>query len=296
MDAALAPTLRRIPVRGLELAVRQWPGEREPAFLLVHGLASNACTWDAVGARLSSAGYRAVAVDQRGHGRSDKPDDGYGFDEVTADLRALIDALGLDRPLLAGQSWGGNVVLDFAARWPKALSGLVLVDGGFIDLSAREDASWEQTAIDLRPPDFVGTPRAQMVERLRSHREGWPEEAIEMTMANFETLADGSVQPWLTLDRHMLILRSLWEQKPAEIYPHVQSPTLIAVADSKSRDPGWRKEDDVARATAGLAKAEVRWFKDAAHDIHIQRPLELTDWLLEALDGGFFSGAGAGDA
>ena len=97
MDAALAPSLARLPVRGLELAVREWAGERSPAFLLVHGLASNARTWDGVARHLNDAGHRVVAVDQRGHGQSDKPDDGFSFEALTADLCALSDALGLTR-------------------------------------------------------------------------------------------------------------------------------------------------------------------------------------------------------
>ena len=39
-----------------------------------------------------------------------------------------------------------------------------------------------------------------------------------MQMANFETLEDGTIRPWLTLDRHMQILRALWDQKPSQLY------------------------------------------------------------------------------
>src|SRR5204863_5717454 len=107
-----------VRVRGLRLHLVRREGSGVP-FVLVHGLASNARTWGAVGSTLNAAGHPVVAVDQRGHGLSDKPASGYGFDEVTADLAGLLDELAFDgRPILAGQSWGGNVVLDFAARYP----------------------------------------------------------------------------------------------------------------------------------------------------------------------------------
>ncbi|MBU6317382.1 MAG: alpha/beta fold hydrolase, partial [Acidobacteria bacterium] len=65
------------------------------AFLLVHGLASNARLWDGVAESLASAGHTVVAVDQRGHGLSSKPDGGYDFATVVADLVTLTQALGL---------------------------------------------------------------------------------------------------------------------------------------------------------------------------------------------------------
>lgn len=288
MDAALTPLVRRVPIRGLELSVREWPGEKLP-FLLVHGLASNARTWDHVAAYLNEMGHRAFAVDQRGHGLSDKPDEGYGFDETTSDLRALIDALGLQRVVLAGQSWGGNVVLDYASRWPETLAGLVLVDGGFIDLAGDPEATWEQISIDLKPPHLIGTPRDHMLERMRGFHANWPEETLEMAMANFETLEDGTIRPWLTLDRHMLILRALWEQRPSEIYPSVTTPTLVAVAESGMNERRrQRRIAEVARLQTLMPQARVRWFYNTHHDIHMERPADLAQWMLDALEDGFF--------
>jgi pimeloyl-ACP methyl ester carboxylesterase len=292
LDATLEPAVDRVRVRGLDLSVRQWQGGRPPSFLLVHGLASNARTWDGVASQINRLGHRVVAVDQRGHGLSSKPDSGYGFDEVSEDLRALIDVLDLGRPVLAGQSWGGNVVLHLAARRPQAIRGLVLVDGGFIDLASRPNGSWDQVAIDLRPPNLTGTPLSQMRERMKSFHPGWPDEAIEATLANFEHLPDGTVRPWLSLDRHMQILRALWEQRPADLYAQVTTPTLIAVADNHGRGPpGQRKEEEVSRAQAGMPGARLRWFHDTAHDIHVERPADLAAWLLSALDDGFFDRA-----
>ncbi len=106
------------PVREqLRLNVRHWPGEGRP-FVLLHGLASNSLTWAVVARHLQAAGHAVYAVDQRGHGHSDKPDDGYDFGTVTEDLELLCDRLGLASPIVAGQSWGGNVVLEFGARYP----------------------------------------------------------------------------------------------------------------------------------------------------------------------------------
>lgn len=287
--AGLTPHVKRVPVRSIELAVREWPGDKDP-FLLVHGLASNARTWDHVAEYLNERGHRVISIDQRGHGLSDKPDEGYGFDEVTADLRELMQALEIEKPVLAGQSWGGNVVLDYATRWPETLSGLVLVDGGFIDLSGDPEASWEQISVDLKPPPLIGTPRDHMLERMRGFHADWPEETLEMAMANFETMEDGTIRPWLTLDRHMLILRALWDQKPSELYASVLTPTLIAVADVGGNERRrQRKSAEVGSAEAALLTCRVRWFHDTHHDIHMERPADLAQWMLDALADSFFN-------
>jgi pimeloyl-ACP methyl ester carboxylesterase len=254
----------------------------------VHGLASNARTWDGVAQRLNEAGHTVVAVDQRGHGLSDKPDTGYSFDEVTADIRALIEALGWEKPLVAGQSWGGNVVLDFAARWPDSVAGLVLVDGGFIELSSSPDASWEKVAVDLKPPALAGMARTELAARISEFHPRWTGDMVEMTLDNFETLPDGTVKPWLSLEHHMDILRALWEHKPSQIYGRVTAPVLIAVAESQRPGGNPRKHDEAAAAERGLGRVSLRWFKDAAHDIHVDKPDELAGWMLAAEAEGFF--------
>jgi pimeloyl-ACP methyl ester carboxylesterase len=279
-----------VPVRGIRLHVREWAGAAaRPPFVLVHGLASNLRTWEAVAEELAERGHRVVAVDQRGHGRSDKPATGYGFDEVTADLLALLDALDLrDGPIIAGQSWGGNVVLDFAARYPGVATGYVLVDGGFLELSSRPGMTWERVSVELRPPPLAGTPLVDLRERMRQGRPDWSEAGIERTLANFEVLPDGTVRPWLSLERHLEILRALWEHRPSQLYARVEEPVLLCPAGHGDPERVARKREGVERAAATLPRGRVRWFDDADHDVHVHRPRELAEAILEALTEGFY--------
>lgn len=264
---------------GVTLHVRQWGLEQEGRpFLLVHGLASNARTWDGVARHLVKAGHPVTAVDQRGHGRSEKPDDGYDFDTVTSDLSKLIDALGLQKPVMVGQSWGGNVMLAFAARYPGVASHYVFVDGGFLELSKR--GPWDQIKKDLRPPLLEGTPRVEMKRRITQFQPDWSEEGIEGTLANFETRADGTVAPWLKLDNHMKILRALYEQRPRELYDRVQEPVLICVAN-EGTEWSQNKREPVEVAAQTMPRAVARWFDQTAHDIHVHRPKALAQAMLD---------------
>src|SRR5258708_38896726 len=81
-----------VPVAGLTLSVRGHAGEA-PAVVALHGLASNARWWDLVAPLLRPR--RVVAVDQRGHGRSSRPDSGYDFASVVGDVRGVADVLSL---------------------------------------------------------------------------------------------------------------------------------------------------------------------------------------------------------
>ncbi len=260
---------------GVELAVDTWlPAAPTGApFLLVHGLASNARTWDGVAAHLVADGHPTASVDLRGHGRSSKPDGPYDVPTVAADLAALIAGLELDRPIVAGQSWGGNVVLELAAGHPGLIRGIVCVDGGWLEPS-REFPDWEACQAALAPPRLVGRPLTEIEGYIRSAHPNWPESGIRGTLANFEVRPNGTVAPWLTFDHHIAVLRGLWEHHPSLRYPDVAVPVLLAPVDMGDTDWTRRKRRDVERAAGAIADARVHWFA-GDHDIHAQRPDEL---------------------
>ncbi|GAA0394030.1 alpha/beta hydrolase [Streptomyces luteireticuli] len=102
-----------------------------PVVVLVHGLTAGslASYYFSVAGRLAAAGHHIVMYDQRGHGRSERPHTGYRLEEFTADLVALLDVLGVDRPFsLVGECFGGAVAMDFAFRYPHRLIGLALIE------------------------------------------------------------------------------------------------------------------------------------------------------------------------
>jgi pimeloyl-ACP methyl ester carboxylesterase len=285
----------RLDVDGVSLAVDLWPGGRGAGFLLVHGLASNAQLWWATAERLHQLGHACASVDQRGHGRSDKPDAGYTLDRACADLGAVLAHLRRnvpgfgDRVVLAGQSWGGNVVLELAWRDPDALGGVVGVDGGTIELS-RAFPRWEECARALAPPPLAGTPREEIETFLRRSHPHWPESGIRATLANLEVRADGTVAPWLSRERHMLLLRALWEHHPSTRYPEIKVPVLLVPADSGGSDElstGKRKAVD--EAVRAIPRAAARWFSPADHDIHAQFPDELAELLHAEATGGILA-------
>lgn len=255
----------------VELHVEEWPARASDdlvGFVLVHGLASNAAMWRGVAERLQSLGHAVVAVDQRGHGRSDKPEEGYEIATFVSDLAELLGQIDVRQPVVAGQSFGGNVVLELAARHPDLVAGVACVDGGWIELSDHF-ASWEACRSALAPPMFEGRPFDEIEELLRSQHGDWPESAIEGLLANFEVRSDGTVAPWLTRPRHIEILRSLWEHHPSKLYPSVPVPVLLVPAVDPARPKVWDSEVDKAAELLPVARLHPM---AGHHDLHAQHP------------------------
>jgi pimeloyl-ACP methyl ester carboxylesterase len=246
-------------------------GEPHPVrFLLVHGLASNARLWDAVGAALAERGQGSIAVDLRGHGESPKPDDGYDFATVTGDLLPFLDG----RPVVVGQSYGGNVVVELAARQPEAVGGVVCIDGGAIDLRSRF-GSVDEALAALRPPyeQFEGTALVQQEARLRRGHPDWPDISIRGALAGFEIDGDGGIRSRLRWSRHQQIVRAMWETPPSARWPVIRAPVLFLVASGRMRTA-------VDAAVAQLATSEAVWFEGADHDLHAQKPDVVADHLV----------------
>ena len=205
-----SPRVRSAQLSGLRLGYRDYGGFGRPIVLL-HGLASSSHIWDVVGNTVSKT-HRVVALDQRGHGTSDEPLAGYDFESVTADLAGFIDALGLYRPIIVGHSWGAHVALEFAARRPNDVSGIVLVDGGYEGL---EGKTWAEIERDMAPPDLTHLTPQGLIEQVKEWEWGefWNDHVEAEVLSLFEIDPSGTVRPRLSKASHMQILRAVWEQR-----------------------------------------------------------------------------------
>ena len=111
---------------GAEILYKDW-GDGPPV-VLSHGWPLNSDSWEAQQLFLAESGFRAIAHDRRGHGRSTQTWDGNEMDSYADDLAELIDALDLRDVTLVGFSTGGGEVLRYIARHgSERVAGLVLV-------------------------------------------------------------------------------------------------------------------------------------------------------------------------
>jgi pimeloyl-ACP methyl ester carboxylesterase len=248
-------------------------GEGPVRFVLVHGLASAARMWDGVGAALAERGHGSIAVDLRGHGESPKPDDGYDFATMVGDLLPLLE----DRPVLAGQSYGGNVVVHLAARHPDLVRAIACIDGGAIDLRGRF-SSLDDCLAAMRPPyeQFEGIRRADEEAYLRRAHPDWPESGIQGALAVNEELPDGTIRARLGWARHRQIVEAMWNEPPTDLFPKLEVPVLFLVASARMRAA-------VEAAVAAVPDGRAMYLEGADHDVHAQRPTEVADALVTLL-------------
>jgi pimeloyl-ACP methyl ester carboxylesterase len=270
VDVEVAPQVR--------LRVRRWPGSGGHPFLLVHGLSSNARLWDEVAEILCAAGHPVSAVDLRSHGESDAPSDGYDTTTAANDLSAVCAQLEpTGRVVVAGQSWGGNVAVRFAARHPERVAAVALIDGGWLDLSTTF-TSWEVCAGELRPSDVDGLRADQMRRYLTRHHPDWSPTAIDATVANLREGPDGTMQRRLSIPNHMRILRSMWDDPPWRDLSEITAPVLLMPALPKPDSDA--KRAVVVKAASALARAKIREYVGGDHDLHAQHPADVAADLI----------------
>ena len=185
------------------------PGGRLTPLVCIHGFSLSGLIYERLLTALPD-GYRAIAVDQRGFGDSAKPPGGYTIPEFAADDAALLDALGIERAVVMGHSYGGMVAQQFAVAYPQRVLALVPV-GTWAHVPPAfglgEDVG---SRIELwRTKGNVPDAFTERIDRYMLARNINPEEkarflAVAMTAgttALIDTLLDIYTKPCLTLEQ-----------------------------------------------------------------------------------------------
>lgn len=291
---AIQPRDGFLLVNGLQLHYRCWQTEESstdlPAFLLLHGLASSSYIWNLVAPLLAARGYMVVALDQRGHGESEKPAHGYDFASVLADDQAAVRALGLRHPIVVGHSWGALSALEYAAAPQADLSALILIDGAVQQLARRPGWSLEKALVELAPPRYAGITREAFLDFYSSSplAQQWTPEIEASVLHIVDQHPDGTISPRLIFENHLQIIEAMWYQPTLELYARVQCPIQVIVAEREPTDAVSRQRAELRRQ--GLEQihtlqptARIVHMHDTIHDIPLQRPEKLVEEVLAFL-------------
>jgi pimeloyl-ACP methyl ester carboxylesterase len=208
-------------------------GEGTPVVLL-HGLTATR-RYVVMGSRaLERSAHLVVSYDARGHGRSDPAPEpsAYGYELLAADLESVLDALQLERAVLAGASMGAHTALAFALAQPQRVAGLVLITPSFDPAHPREQREldrWDALARGLRGDGVDGFVRAY---DLAAVPDAW-RETVERVLRQRLSAHE---HPLAVADVLQAVPRSLPFESLDELAA-VAAPTVV-VASRDEADPG----------------------------------------------------------
>lgn len=235
-----------------------WQKGAGAPILLLHGITDSGACWGRTADALAK-NFTVLALDQRGHGKSDAPINRYSFDEYVADALELLRVNGYANAIVMGHSFGAVVALNLAAHHPQAVSRLILEDPPLFDFAV--DAS--QAALDQRRFETFEWLRtlkplseSELVAHCHAQSPRWSEEEC---VAWAESKLQASTRLW---EKGGIPIISDWRNWLAA----VTCPTLLVYGDAALGSLiDDARADQVIRA---LQRGQAVKIPDAGHSIH----------------------------
>lgn len=240
-----------------------------PKMVFLHGLMGFLNNWGRITREMSQQ-YCCLVYDQRGHGKSFKPEAGYQPEDYAQDLYEIIEALGWEKIILVGHSMGGRNALCFAEKYPERLEKLVIVDIS-PDLKADSAIYFEKML------NFVPTPFADL-EQAKSFFEhdfakNFPSKEDILVLsrflfANLESTPQGKVD-WrfskTAIIESAKLGRSgiLWDW-----FTSLKIPCLY-IRGARSKDLPLETYEKVLEVNPRIQGVEI---SDAGHWVHSEQP------------------------
>ena len=175
-----------VPAADTRLHAVEAPGGT-PALLFLNGGFGTVQNWNRVIRRLDGR-YRTVRFDARARGKSDRSAD-YSVRAAVEDVGRVIDATGIERPVLVGWSHGATVAVRYAAQHPEQAGGLVLIDGAY-PIAMLDDAGRQKVRNQFRRLRWLMRVLAALGRSARMSPDESADVVIEMDAVNGELGTD----------------------------------------------------------------------------------------------------------
>jgi pimeloyl-ACP methyl ester carboxylesterase len=209
-------------------------GSGRPLILLHGGLGSGEMFGPVLG--LLAAKHEVIAVDLQGHGRTADIDRPFSLDFMAADIAALIDHLGLDRPDVAGYSLGGGVAMHTAANHPEKVRKLVMASAYLRPDAVYPELRAMQGQVNAAAAEFmVDTPMYQLYQKVAPRPEDFGrllDKIGAFMMQDFDY-----TEKVRTLTVPTMVVGADADQVPPTAFMEI-----FALLDGGQRDGGWAGE------------------------------------------------------
>ncbi len=259
-------TTHHVEVDGLKLRVRAL-GDGPQTIMLLHGWMATSAVWDDLIAHLDLAGRRLLVPDLRGSGGSSAPAslDGYGLVRFTADNIAILDALGVGRATIVGNSMGGQLALCLAAARPTLINGVIGLcpvpttgiplpdDARGLFSSSGGDRGKQSTILGLAAPQMTDAVKTRLLD------------------------VAGTIDP-----AAIATVFAAWSAGADTDLATVEAPVLVVGTDDPFLPAAFLNEAVVQK----IARGRFAYLPGAGHYPQVERPLETA-----ALINAFLAGA-----
>ncbi len=282
-------TEERVTVRGLDLCLCTWgPAEGTPV-LCLHGVLDQGAIWGPIAPTLAAQGYRVIAPDLRGHGKSAHigPEGNYQLLDHLGDVDALVQRLGLPPFHLIGHSMGAMVATALSAARPDWLRSLTLLEAIVPGKDSEGDTSAQLLAhlnYLAKPPKHPVYPRlADAVTRFRQSIPGiTPDWAKALASRVVETVEGGVRWRWdprlQVRTRFGLSGGTFTRDRYGQILRHIRRPITLIFGEHST----FNRPEDLAFQRQNLPHAQVETIP-GGHHLPLESPQVVTQLLLESL-------------
>jgi non-heme chloroperoxidase len=262
-----------------QLYVKQW-GAGRPVILL-HGWPLSSAMWDHHAMKLAEAGYRTIAYDRRGFGRSSQPWSGYDYDTLADDLASVIEQTGARDAVLVGFSMGGGEVARYMSRHAgKGVTQAALVSSVVPFMLATPD-----NVDGTEPEVFQKMTDALLDDRARFYgsffKQFYGVKILPTVSSEWMEWTRG-IAMQASLPATLACVESFSSTDFRRDLPSFKVPTLVIHGDDDQIVPIYAAGRAAAR---GIANATLIEYEDAPHAIPVTHRDRLTQDLLAFIRG-----------
>ncbi len=243
--------------------------------VLLHGSSYYSWYWEDTMKALTAAGFRVVAIDRLGWGRSSKPIIPFDVNLHGSNVIAILDHLGINQAAIAGHSLGGRLASSYAHIYPDRVSHVIMVNPIALN-DADRGRSWNAPNAGAPEPDL----QAHYAANLRQEQNrivNWKPEYMEHVRIRYGHALSG--------DYHRLnLVRSMNSSLTAlpvdAFWPKISTPTLLV----GGADDGPNYREVTRRAVDLLPNGSLILFPGVGHNPHLEAPDLLNAEMLRFLN------------
>ena len=260
------------PVRMVYMDVAPTARANGKTVLLLHGMNWYAEYWGETIRLLTAQGYRVIAPDQIGFGRSSKPIIPYSLHDHVTNTKAVLDTLGVDKAIVLGHSMGGAIATRFAFSFPAVTTHLVLVNPIALT-DGRLSRGWSR--FQAYAPENDGRDYEAVRQNIERYFYTWDDAYERYIDINYGWTLSAE-WPRLATVR---ALNSQWLYQDPTVYdrPHIKAKTLFLSGEYD----GPNFPEMAAQTVEDIPNATLHLIEEAGHIPFFEKPDEFYPALLE---------------